>query len=329
MKLKGKKILVTGAGGFIGSHLVESLIASGACVKALVFYNRDNDWGNLEALSSEIKSNIEVILGDIRDPDFCMKIVKDIDIIFHLAALIGIPYSYLSPRSYIDTNVSGTMNVCQAALENNCEKIVHTSTSEVYGSAQYMPIDEAHPLQPQSPYSASKIGADSIALSYYYSFNLPLTIVRPFNVFGPRQSLRAVIPTIIGQALSQGEVKLGSLFPKRDYTFVKDTVQAFIKAAENKESIGKVFNIGTNREVSIGEIAEKIITLLGKEIEIYEDEKRVRPEKSEVNRLLCNNKLALDILNWEAKFSFEVGLEQTIDWMRNNLAQIKAGGYII
>lgn len=328
MKLKGKKILVTGAGGFIGSHLTEELVKIGANVRVFVHYNSRNDWGLLEFLSSNVKSEIDVISGDIQDNNAVRRAVKDIDVVFHLAALIGIPYSYIAPESYINTNIKGTLNVMQACLDEEIEKVVHTSTSEVYGTAKYVPIDEKHPLQGQSPYSASKIGADKIAESYYLSFNLPVATIRPFNTFGPRQSARAVIPTIISQALSSGIVELGSLTPIRDLTYVKDTVNGFIKVAESPKSIGEVINTGNGKGISIGELSEKIICLLEiPDLKISVDEKRIRPEKSEVMELICDNSKAKKLLGWEPKYSLEEGLKETISWIKEHQRHYKPNIY--
>ena len=309
-----KKILVTGADGFIGSHLVESLMHSGYDVKALCIYNSMNNWGWLETL--DVKNKIEVVSGDIRDPFFCKLITKDIDTIFHLAALIAIPYSYVAPESFIETNVKGTMNICQAGLENNVNKIIHTSTSEVYGTAKYVPIDEKHPLQPQSPYSASKIGADSIAMSYFSSFGLPLTIARPFNTYGPRQSARAIIPTIITQILNgKKTVELGDVSPTRDFNYVSDTCNALINIFKASEVQGKTINIGSQTETSIKELLEKIKKLMDSDIEFIYDSKRVRPEASEVFRLVCDNSLIKEITDFETKVSLDQGLQKTIDWI--------------
>jgi len=275
MNWNKKSVLVTGAGGFIGSHLTEYLVELGANVKAFVRYNSRNDWGMLELLPEEKLSQIEVITGDLKDADAVRHAAKDVDIIFHLGSLIAIPYSYIHPRETIETNILGALNVLMAAKENNVEKVIHTSTSEVYGTARYVPIDENHPLQGQSPYSASKIGADKIAESFYRSFNLPVAIIRPFNTYGPRQSARAVIPTIITQALTKEKIFLGSLHPTRDYTYVKDVVEGFIKVAESSKSVGEVINIGSNFEISIGDLANKIISLIGKNAEIVTDP--VRP----------------------------------------------------
>jgi len=318
MNWNKKSALVTGAGGFIGSHLTEHLVELGANVKTFVRYNSRNDWGMLELLPEEKLSQIEVITGDLKDADAVRHAAKDVDIIFHLGSLIAIPYSYIHPRETIETNILGALNVLTAAKENNVEKVIHTSTSEVYGTARYVPIDENHPLQGQSPYSASKIGADKIAESFYRSFNLPVAIIRPFNTYGPRQSARAVIPTIITQALAKEKIFLGSLHPTRDYTYVKDVVEGFIKVAESPKSVGEVINIGSNFEVSIGDLANKIISLIGKNAEIVTDPVRVRPQDSEVERLWCDNTKAKRLLGWEPKTSLDEGIKKTIDWISNN-----------
>jgi len=319
MNWNKKSALVTGAGGFIGSHLTEHLVKLGANVKAFVRYNSRNDWGMLELLPKEKLSQIEVIMGDLKDADAVRHAAKNVDIVFHLGSLIAIPYSYIHPRETIETNILGALNVLMAAKENNIEKIIHTSTSEVYGTARYVPIDENHPLQGQSPYSASKIGADKIAESFYRSFNLPVAIIRPFNTYGPRQSARAVIPTIITQALAKERIFLGSLHPTRDYTYVKDVVEGFIKVAESPKSVGEVINIGSNFEVSIGDLANKIISLIGKNAEIITDPVRVRPQDSEVGRLWCDNTKAKRLLGWEPKTSLDEGIKKTIDWISNNI----------
>ena len=319
MHLKGKTVLITGAGGFIGSHLTEKLVELGIKVKAFVRYNSRNDWGLLELLPKEKLDKIEVIMGDLKDADAIGHAAEGVDIIFHLGSLIAIPYSYLHPRETIETNVLGTLNVLTAAKENGVEKLVHTSTSEVYGTARYVPIDENHPLQGQSPYSASKIGADKIAESFYRSFELPVAIIRPFNTYGPRQSARAVIPTIITQALTKEKIFLGSLDPTRDYTYVKDVVEGFIKVAESPKSVGEVINIGSNFEISIGDLANKIISLAGKNAEIIIDPTRVRPQDSEVERLWCDNTKAKGLLGWEPKTSLDEGLKRTIEWIVDNI----------
>ena len=329
MNWNNKTVLVTGAGGFIGSHLTEYLVDLGADVNAFVRYNSRNDWGLLELLSIEKIDKINVIMGDLRDSDAVRHASRDVDIIFHLGSLIAIPYSYTHPRETIETNVLGALNVLTAAKENNAEKFVHTSTSETYGTAQYVPIDEKHPLQGQSPYSASKIGADKIAESFYRSYDLPVATIRPFNTYGPKQSARAVIPTIITQALEREHILLGSLHPTRDYTYVKDVVEAFIKVAESPKSVGEVINIGSNFEISIGDIARKIISLIGKNVKILSDSARTRPPKSEVERLWCNNAKAKELLKWEPKTSLDEGLKETITWVSSNMNLYKSGLYTI
>jgi NAD dependent epimerase/dehydratase len=330
MELKGKKILVTGADGFIGSHLVERLLAEECSVKAFVYYNSFNSWGWLDTLSKDDLDRIEIFAGDIRDPNGVRTSMKDVDVVFHLAALIAIPFSYHSPDNYVDTNVKGTLNVLQAAKDFSLDKIIVTSTSEVYGTAIYTPIDEKHPRQGQSPYSATKIGADSIAESFYRSFNLPVTIVRPFNTFGPRQSARAVIPTIITQLLNgENEIKLGALHPTRDLVFVKDTVDAFVAIAESEKVAGEEINIATQQEISIGELAQKIIQQINPAATISSDESRIRPEKSEVERLLGSNEKIIRLTNWRPKFSLDKGLAETIEWFSEtlNLSKYKAHIY--
>lgn len=323
-----KKVLVTGADGFIGSHLVESLLQKGYQVKAFVYYNSFNTWGWLDTLPREKLSQIEVFCGDIRDSYGVKKAMKGVDIVFHLAALIAIPFSYHSPEAYVDTNVKGTLNILQASRELNVEKILVTSTSEVYGTAQYVPIDEKHPFQGQSPYSATKIGADRLAESFYRSFDLPVSIVRPFNTFGPRQSARAVIPTIITQLLAgKEEIKLGSLSPTRDFNYVKDTAAGFIAIAESGRTVGEEINIATEAEISIGDMAGEIIRQLNPNARIICDEERLRPEKSEVNRLLgCNRKIR-ELTNWRPQYTFERGIEETINWFSKNMDKYKVDIY--
>ncbi|MDD5773375.1 MAG: NAD-dependent 4,6-dehydratase LegB [bacterium] len=315
--LKNKKVLVTGADGFIGSHLVEYLSGIGCHVKAFIFYNSFNSWGWLDTLSKDKLKNIQIFAGDIRDPNGVREAVKEIDVVFHLAALIGIPFSYHSPDSYVDTNIKGTLNVLQAARETKVEKILVTSTSEVYGTAKYVPIDEKHPRQGQSPYSATKIGADHIAESFYRSFNLPVVIVRPFNTYGPRQSARAVIPTIITQLLAgKKEIKLGALHPTRDLVYVKDTVRGFVEIANSAKTIGEEINIATQNEISVGDLAKKLINIINPKAKIISDDNRLRPERSEVERLLGSNKKMKSLTNWESEYSLERGLEETIEWFR-------------
>jgi NAD dependent epimerase/dehydratase len=322
------RVLVTGADGFIGSHLTEALVKKGARVRALSYYNSFNTWGWLEDLSC--LPDIEVLSGDVRDPYHCNQIAKDMDVVFHLAALIAIPYSYAAPASYIDTNVQGTLNMCQAALKNGCQRFVQTSTSEVYGTARYVPIDETHPLQPQSPYSASKIGEDMIARSHYYSFNWPVVVARPFNTFGPRQSARAVIPTIIAQ-ISAGakEIHLGDLRPTRDFNYVEDTCRGFISLAECAAAIGDTVNIGSNREVSIGETVQLICEFMRCQIRVLQTEERLRPQNSEVQRLWCDNRKINALTGYKPQVTLEQGLERTIEWFSKpaNLARYKASIY--
>jgi len=329
MNWQGKQVLVTGAGGFIGSHLVDELLRNGAQVTAFVHYNARNDWGMLEGRYSETTKNLSVIAGDVTDALFVKKAVAEKEYVFHLAALIGIPYSYVAPESYINTNIKGTLNVMQACLDHGVTRVVHTSTSETYGTAIYTPIDEKHPLQGQSPYSASKIGADKIAESFFCSFELPVTTIRPFNTFGPRQSTRAVIPTIITQALTGNTVRLGSLTPVRDLTYVADTVNGFIKLAESKKTVGKTINTGSGRGVTIGDLADIIIRQVNPKAKIVCEEKRVRPEKSEVMELLCDNRLARDLAGWEPHCTLEDGLALTIDWMKEHIASYKQGTYTV
>ena len=325
-----KKILITGADGFIGSHLTEALVEAGYDVRAFVYYNSFNSYGWLDTISKEKKSKIEFFPGDIRDPNGVREAMKEIDIVFHLAALIAIPFSYHSPDSYIDTNVKGTLNIIQAARENNVKRVLVTSTSEVYGTAQFVPITELHPKQPQSPYSASKIGADAIADSFYRSFDLPLTIVRPFNTFGPRQSARAVIPTIISQLLNGAEeIKLGDIAPTRDLLFVKDTVNGFLKIAECEELIGHEVNIATQSEITIGDLAQELINSINPNAKIITDEVRLRPEKSEVFRLFGSNEKLKSFTNWEQNYTLQEGLKETVLWFsqKENLQQYKSELY--
>lgn len=323
-----KKVLVTGADGFIGSHLTESLLEKGYDVKAFTYYNSFNTWGWLDTLPKEKLDQIEVFSGDIRDPNGMREAMKGVDQVFHLAALIAIPFSYHSPDSYVDTNIKGTLNVLQAARDLGTEKIMVTSTSEVYGTAQYVPIDEKHPFQGQSPYSATKIGADRLAESFYRSFNLPVAIVRPFNTFGPRQSARAVIPTIITQLLAgKEEIKLGSLTPTRDFNYVKDTAAGFIAIAESDKTFGQEINIATQREISIGDLAKEIIEQINPNAKIVCDEQRLRPEKSEVNRLLGANAKIKELTDWKQQYTFEQGIAETIAWIRQNMSAYKTDIY--
>ncbi len=330
-----KKVLVTGADGFIGSHLIELLYNSGYDVKAFCFYNSNGSWGWLDQVSSNIKSEIDVCLGDIRDPLCVKKAMEECDMVFHLAALIAIPYSYLAPSSYIDTNIHGTLNIVQAAKELEIERVIHTSTSETYGTAQYVPIKETHPLVGQSPYAASKIGADQIALSYYRSFGTPVTVLRPFNTYGPRQSERAVIPTIISQLLAgKKQIKLGSLTPTRDFNFVEDTCAAFLAVAESDKTIGKVINSASCFEISIGKTAEIIADVMNVKLEIDKDFGRVRPSLSEVNRLYGDNSLIKSLTDWDCKYAgikgFKQGIKKTVEWFsKNQITTYRPNNYII
>lgn len=325
-----EKILVTGADGFIGSHLTEELVKQGFDVKAFSLYNSFNTWGWLDTLPQDIMENVEVFTGDVRDPNGVREAMKGTDAVFHLAALIAIPFSYHSPDAYVDTNIKGALNVLQAAKQLDLDKVLITSTSEVYGTAQYVPIDESHPYQGQSPYSATKIGADRLAESFYRSFGLPVAIVRPFNTYGPRQSARAVIPTIITQLLAgKEEIRLGSLTPTRDFNFVKDTAQGFIEIYRSDKTVGEEINIATQNEISIGELAEELIKQINPQAKIVCDEERLRPEKSEVNRLLGSNEKIKMLTDWEPRFTFEEGLAQTIDFFRDNLEKYKVDIYNI
>jgi NAD dependent epimerase/dehydratase len=322
------KALITGADGFIGSHLTEVLLENGYQVKALSYYNSFNFWGWLEDIPAH--SNLEVVTGDVRDPHFCKHIVKDVDIVFHLAALIAIPYSYHAPDSYVDTNVKGTLNICQAAKEAGNIRVINTSTSEVYGTAQYVPIDEKHPRQPQSPYSASKIGADAMAMSFFNAFELPITTVRPFNTYGPRQSARAIIPTIITQIVSGiKEIKLGDLTPTRDFNYVKDTAKGFLAIAQSNETIGKEINIASNREISMADTLNLIKEIMQSNVQFITEEERLRPSNSEVFRLWGENKLIQELTGWKPEYTLEEGLRETIEWFKKpeNLGKYKAGMY--
>lgn len=325
-----RQILVTGAAGFIGSHLTELLVSKGHAVRAFVHYNSQNSWGWLDMLPKEAMDNVEVLAGDIRDPNGVREAMRDCDVVFHLAALIAIPFSYHSPDTYVDTNIKGTLNVLQAARDLGTSRVLVTSTSEVYGTAQYVPIDEKHPFQGQSPYSATKVGADRLAESFYRSFDLPVTIVRPFNTYGPRQSARAVIPTIITQLLiGKTEIKLGSLTPTRDFNYVKDTANGFYQIYKSDKTIGEEINIATQKEVSIGDLANELIRQINPAARIICDEQRLRPEKSEVNRLLgCNEKI-MRLTEWKPNYTFEQGLAETIGFLEQNLAKYKTNIYNI
>lgn len=336
MNLNAKKILVTGADGFIGSHLTEELVRLGHDVRAFTYYNSFNSWGWLDESDSNVLKSLDVFAGDIRDPHGVKKAMEGCDVVLHLAALIAIPYSYHSPDTYVDTNVKGTLNIVQAARELGVEKVVHTSTSEVYGTARFVPITEEHPLQGQSPYSASKIGADQMAISFYNSFDTPVSIVRPFNTYGPRQSARAVIPTIITQLLKgERKLKLGSVHPTRDFNYIEDTVSGFIAATESDDSVGEVINIGSNYEVSVGDTVKFIAEIIGAEVEIETDDVRIRPDKSEVERLWADNSKAKQLLDWEPEFAgtegFKRGLAKTVEWFGNpeNLKKYKSQIYNI
>jgi len=328
MKLKGKKILITGADGFIGSHLTESCIAKGAKVRAFVYYNSFGQWGWLDTLPGKMLDKAEVTSGDVRDFSCVLEAAKDVDIVFHLAALISIPYSYKAPESFVATNINGTLNILQAARMQGVKKIVHTSTSEVYGSAQYVPIDEHHPINPQSPYAATKSAADSLAISFYRSFDLPVTVLRPFNTFGPRQSARAVVPTIISQILAgRKTLALGNLETTRDLNFVGNTVDAFIRLAEAEEGLGEIFNTGSGVEVSIGEVAAMIQNILGSHLKIENDSKRIRPLKSEVERLVCSGEKLKQLTGWSPEISLKEGLRQTCLWIKKNIKSYKTEIY--
>lgn len=327
--LRSKRVLVTGAGGFIGSHLTEKLVNLGADVSAFLRYNSRSDEGMVRQLPAEIRKNMRIVYGELRELETVRKAMKNIDVVFNLAALVSIPYSYLHPQEVIETNTIGTLNVVTAARDEEVEKIVQTSTSEVYGTARYVPIDEQHPKQPQSPYSASKIAADAIALSFYYSFNLPVTIIRPFNAYGPRQSDRAVIPSIISQALTKKEILVGDITPTRDFNFVTDTVEGFTKIAESQESIGQEINIGSGLEISITDLIQKIISATGREVKVVQEERRLRPEKSEVRRLCADNSKARKLIGWEPQVSLETGLKKTVEWIRSHGDFYKMDGYNI
>lgn len=327
MNWKGKRVLVTGAGGFIGSHLSERLVEAGANVKALVHYNSLGTWGWLD--QTLIRNNIEVVAGDIFDRDSVGQAMKGIEVVFHLAALIAIPYSYHTPLSYVHTNVEGTLNVLQAAREQEVERVVHTSTSEVYGSARYVPIDEAHPLQGQSPYAASKIGADKLAEAFHLSFNLPVVTVRPFNTFGPRQSARAVVPTIVIQCLNGERVRLGNLHPTRDLNYVTNIVEGFLLAASMPAAVGRTINLGTGQNISVGDLVRLVARMLGRPVVIEEDPQRVRPDGSEVECLLADNTLARTVLGWEPTIRLEEGLQRTIEWMQTHLARYRPDVYVL
>lgn len=328
MNWNGKRVLVTGAGGFIGSHLTHKLTALGAQTRAFVHYRSNGSWGWLD--EDEVRKDIEVIPGDVRDRETLKQAMQGTEIVFHLAALIAIPYSYRAPASYVQTNVEGTAHVLQVAREEDVERFVHASTSEVYGTARYVPIDEEHPLQGQTPYSASKIAADKFAEAFYCSFGVPVAIARPFNTFGPRQSARAIIPAILSQALTQSEIKLGNLEPSRDFTYVDDTVEGYIRIGESSAAVGQVINLGSGQEISIGNLVTLILELLGgKDIPVVHDDDRVRLGNSEVDRLCADNRKARDLLGWSPKISLREGLTLTIEWIRSNLDEFRAANYAI
>ncbi len=326
--MKGKRVLVTGAGGFIGSHLCEALVSAGAEVTALVRYNGRSDRGSLELVPADVLSSLRVVFGAIEDPFAVDQLVKGHEVVFHLAALIAIPYSYTNPSSYVRTNVDGTLNVLEAVRRHGVERLVHTSTSEAYGTALYTPIDEKHPLQAQSPYAASKIAADKLAESYHRSFDVPVATIRPFNTFGPRQSARAVIPTIVSQALSKPEVRLGSLTPIRDLTYVADTVAGFLAVARAPEAVGEVTNVGQGKGISIGDLARLILELVGRDLPIVQEDARLRPQASEVHQLLCDPRKAHERLGWSPAWDLRRGLTQVIEFVRANLARFHAGAYV-
>jgi NAD dependent epimerase/dehydratase len=329
MKIEGSEVLVTGAGGFIGSHLTEALVERGAKVKVMVHYNSRNDWAMLEEVPDDVRQELEVVPGDVRDPVSVKHAVEGVDVVFHLASLIAIPYSYRAPGSYMETNIHGALNIMQASLEWNVQKVVHTSTSEVYGTARYTPIDEEHPLQAQSPYSASKIGADKLVESFHLSFDLPVATIRPFNTYGPRQSARAVIPTIICQALSTDHIELGLLTPVRDLTFVRDTVDGFVQIAESDDAIGEVLNIGSGTGASIEELGHMILDEMGLKKTFVTIEDRLRPPESEVMNLISDNRKAKDILGWEPKVTLREGIRETIEYYRENIHRYKPEIYNI
>ena len=323
-----QKVFVTGADGFIGSHLVEELLAQGYDVKAFVYYNSFNTWGWIDTFPQEKKDAIEIFAGDVRDHNAVREAMKDVDVVCHLAALIAIPYSYYAPDAYVDVNIKGTLNVLQAARDLNIQRVLVTSTSEVYGTAKYVPIDEKHPFQGQSPYSATKIGADRLAESFYRSFDLPVTIVRPFNTYGPRQSARAVIPTIITQLLAgKEEIKLGSLHPTRDFNYVKDTAKGFVSILKSDKTIGEEINIATQREISIKELADELIRQINPNARVVSDDIRKRPDKSEVERLLGSNKKIMELTDWKPMYTFEEGIKETIGFLKNNMDRYKADIY--
>lgn len=327
MNWESKSVLVTGAGGFIGSHLVEALVRAGAQTRAMVRYNSAGRRGWLD--QSDLKDDMDVIAGDIREMDSVRAALKGVDIVFHLAALIAIPYSYVSPSSYVSTNIVGTLNILQESLRSGVSRVVHTSTSEVYGTAKQVPISEEHPLQAQSPYSATKIGADKLAESFHLSFELPISVVRPFNTYGPRQSARAVVPAIMSQSLANEPIRLGNTTPTRDFNYVEDTVRGFMLNAASDTAVGRVINLGSGMEISIGDLAQMICSLTGAECRIIQEERRIRPSASEVDRLCADNRMADELLGWRPKVSLCEGLQRTLDWMRSNLDRYQVGMYAV
>jgi NAD dependent epimerase/dehydratase len=327
--LTGTSVLVTGAGGFIGGHLTARLARDGADVRALVRYNSRNDRGTLDWLTPEELAGVDVVLGELRDLESVARAMQGVEVVLHLGAQIAIPYSFVNPRDFFEVNVLGTLNVMQAALGAGVSRVVQTSTSEVYGTAQTVPITEAHPLHPQSPYAASKVGADALALSWHRSFDVPVTVLRPFNTYGPRQSARAVIPTIISQALAGGVIRLGSLHPRRDLTFVEDTVEGFVAAATSEAALGRTIQLGTNRDVSVGELVELVGGILGRDLEVETDEARVRPALSEVERLLADPGLATELLGWEARVDMREGLQRTIEWIDEHRSRYRHEDYVV
>jgi dTDP-glucose 4,6-dehydratase len=328
-ELAGRPVLVTGAGGFIGGHLVEQLVRKGACVRAMCRYNSRNERGTLDWLEAEVTSEVDVVLGELRDVESVAAAVEGVEVVFHLGAQIAIPYSYVNPRDFVEVNVLGTLNVAQAALRHGVQRVVHTSTSEVYGTAQTLPITEDHPLEPQSPYAASKVAADKLMDSYQRSFGLPVCVVRPFNTYGPRQSARAIIPTIVAQALSGSSLRLGSLHPRRDLVFVDDTVAGFMAAATSEAAIGRTVHLGTNHDVSVGELVELVGELIGGDLTVVTDPARVRPPDSEVERLRASPALAHELLGWEPRVDLRSGLARTIEWIEQNVRQYRVGDYVI
>jgi dTDP-glucose 4,6-dehydratase len=328
-ELAGRPVLVTGAGGFIGGHLVEQLVRKGACVRAMCRYNSRNERGTLDWLEPEVTSDVEVVLGELRDVESVAAAVDGVEVVFHLGAQIAIPYSYVNPRDFLEVNVLGTLNVAQAALRHGVQRVVHTSTSEVYGSAQSVPITEDHPLEPQSPYAASKVAADKVMDSFHRSFDLPVTVLRPFNTYGPRQSARAIVPTIIAQALAGSTLRLGALHPRRDLAFVDDTAAGFLAAATSPGAIGRTIHLGTDRDVSVGELVELVGELLGRELEVETDPARVRPPNSEVQRLWASPALAREVLGWEPRVDLREGLARTIAWIERNADRYRVSDYVI